>query len=53
MKPVVLPDFCSALDRVEPSIAAITRTLTPLVIMFSIWANWLEVSSSANCKSAL
>ena len=33
--------------------SATTSTLAPLVIMFSIWANWLGISSSAYCRSAL
>jgi hypothetical protein len=43
--------FSSAFDSVVPSIAAITSTLTPLVIMFSIWASWFGMSSSAYCRS--
>jgi hypothetical protein len=43
--------FSSALDSVVPSMAAITRTSTPLVIMFSICASWLGMSSSAYCRS--
>ena len=45
--------FWSASDSVVPSIAAMTRTLTPLVIMFSIWASWFGMSSSAYCRSVL
>jgi len=36
-----------------PSIAAITRTFSFLVIMFSIWASWLGMSLSAYCRSVL
>jgi hypothetical protein len=32
--------LCSTADSVVPSMAAITRTLAPLVTMFSIWASW-------------
>ena len=32
--------FCSASESVVPSMAAITRTFSFLVIMFSIWASW-------------
>src|SRR5580704_256545 len=45
-----LAAFCRASERVVPSMAAITRTLTPLVIMFSICASWLGMSSSAYCR---
>jgi hypothetical protein len=45
--------FCSAFDSVVPSMAAITRTLTPLVTMFSIWASWFGMSSSAYCRSVV
>ena len=45
--------FCSALDSVVPSIEAITSTFAPLVIMFSTWASWLGMSSSAYCRSVL
>ena len=45
--------FCSTSDRVVPSIAAITSTLAPLVIMFSICASWFGMSSSAYCRSVL
>ena len=45
--------FCSALDSVVPSIAAMTSTLSPLVIMFSICASWFGMSSSAYCRSVL
>ena len=34
-------------------IAAITSAFTPLVIMFSTWASWLGMSSSAYCRSTL
>ena len=45
--------FCSTSDSVVPSIAAMTSTLTPLVIMFSIWASWFGMSSSAYCRSVV
>jgi hypothetical protein len=45
--------FCSALESVVPSMAAITRTFTFLVIMFSTCASWFGMSSSAYCRSAL
>ena len=45
--------FCSTSVSVVPSMAAITRTLSFLVIMFSIWASWLGMSSSAYCRSVL
>ena len=45
--------FCSTLDSVVPSMEAITSTLSPLVTMFSIWASWFGMSSSAYCRSVL
>ena len=44
--------FSSAFDSVVPSIAAITSASTPWTIMFSIWASWFGMSSSAYCRSA-
>ncbi len=43
--------LCSAFDNVVPSMAAMTSTLAPLVTMFSTWANWFGMSSSAYCRS--
>ena len=42
----------SAFDSVVPSMAAMTSAFTPVVIMFSIWASWVGMSSSAYCRSA-
>ncbi len=43
--------FWSMSARVVPSMAAMTRTLAPLVIMFSICLSWVGMSSSAYCRS--
>ncbi len=43
--------LASAFESVVPSMAAITSTLAPLVIMFSTCASWLGMSSSAYCRS--
>ena len=43
--------FCRVSVRVVPSMAAITRTLAPLVIMFSTWETWVGMSSSAYWRS--
>ncbi|MCY1366177.1 hypothetical protein D9M69_530580 [compost metagenome] len=45
--------LCSTRESVVPSMEAITSTLAPLVIMFSICASWFGMSSSAYCRSVL
>ena len=43
--------WASTVPRESPSMEAMTRTLQPLAIMFSIWETWVAMSLAPYCRS--